>query len=111
MSEQEHERWIRSKLEAEWSYGEMEDRDRRIQPALVPWGTISDDERRLRYGQYWECVGTGELTEDMKEHDRGLIRKYPVYLALAGYTAMKCEDRTDLDEGDSGRAGGPKPSR
>lgn len=67
----EHDRWVRERLDQGWRYALGEkDTDRRTSPYLVPWG---------------------DLTDDIRELDRGAIRAIPALLAGAGLTMRREE--------------------
>jgi hypothetical protein len=45
LSEYEHERWMREKIETGWRYGELRDDARKIHPSLVPYDQLSEPEK------------------------------------------------------------------
>jgi hypothetical protein len=90
LAEQEHERWMREKLIAGWSYGPVRDDEVRSHPALLPWRKLTEEERIERYGVEWAPrVGDDELPEEEKEKDRELILGIGRILAVSGYTVVK----------------------
>jgi hypothetical protein len=90
LSEQEHDRWMLTKLSAGWSYGDPRDDKARLHPALLLWRRLSYEERVERYGAEWAArMGDAELPEDQKEKDRELIRSIARILALTGYTVAR----------------------
>ena len=68
LAEQEHERWMQVKLADGWTYGAKTDNKRKLNPCLVPWK---------------------DLPEDEKKKDRDLVRGIPEILARAGYAIVK----------------------
>ncbi len=68
LAEQEHERWMQVKLADGWTYGATLDDERKLNPCLVPWK---------------------DLPEDEKKKDRDLVRGIPEILARAGYAIVK----------------------
>jgi hypothetical protein len=64
----EHDRWMKTKLEAGWRYGPKTDKDKKLNEALLPWD---------------------QLPENQKEKDRELVRGIPKILARAGYAIVK----------------------
>lgn len=87
LSEQEHERWMRAKIDAGWCYGPERDDERLLHPALLPWGKLTEEGRSSMYPpDMAKCIGPDELPEEQKEKDRDLIRGIPRILAAAGYT-------------------------
>ena len=42
LAEQEHERWMRDRLNQGWTYGQTRDNERKIHPDLQPWAALSD---------------------------------------------------------------------
>ncbi len=43
----EHDRWMRQKIETGWSWGEPRDDARKIHPSIVPWTDLSEAQRDL----------------------------------------------------------------
>lgn len=68
LAEAEHERWMKAKLEAGWTYAARTDREKKQNQCLVAWKDLPDDE---------------------KEKDRDLVRGIPAILARAGYAIVK----------------------
>jgi len=64
MAEAEHEGWMEQKLANGWVYGEKRDNERKIHPALIPYGSLHEED---------------------KEKDRNSIRSYPDIVKLAGF--------------------------
>ena len=90
MTEIEHDRWVNSKLAAGWRWGPKTDKASRLHQDLVPWRTLSQEERAARYTAAGaEACGEGELPEPEKEKDRQLVRGIPKILAKAGYAIVK----------------------
>ncbi len=88
LAEVEHERWLALKLEQGYRYGPERDEAQRINPNMIPWHALSDEEKRRRYGDRADRVGPGPMTEEQKDWDRDLIRAIPNVLATAGYTLV-----------------------
>ncbi|MEO0079629.1 MAG: RyR domain-containing protein [candidate division WOR-3 bacterium] len=63
MAEMEHDRWVRERRNAGWTYGDSKDLEKRTSPYLVPW----------------HC-----LPEEIKELDRNQVRLIPEVLARVG---------------------------
>jgi hypothetical protein len=91
LAEQEHERWMRQKLEQEppWRWGPEDDDAKRESSSLVPWRPLSPEQKVERYGAYAERVGDRVLSDEAKDWDRFLVRSIPRILAVAGYTIVK----------------------
>lgn len=64
----EHERWMKSKMAAGWSYAPETNDEKKQHKALLPWA---------------------ELSENEKEKDRELVRGIPRILARGGYAIVK----------------------
>jgi hypothetical protein len=64
LAELEHERWVKERLLAGWSYGNERDVDRKISPHLVEWKA---------------------LPEDIREYDRATVRGIPQFMADAKF--------------------------
>jgi hypothetical protein len=67
-AEEEHERWMQSKLDDGWTYAPETDRAKKLHKRLVPWK---------------------KLTEEEKEKERVLVRGIPEILARAGYAIVR----------------------
>ena len=91
LAEQEHERWMRQKLELEeeWRWGPDDDEAKRESKSLVPWRALAKEEKLERYGAFAGRVGDEELEQGMKDWDRFLVRGIPQILAVAGYTIAR----------------------
>jgi hypothetical protein len=68
LAEIEHERWMKQKLEEGWKYGEVTDKDKKLNKGVVAWE---------------------QLPEVEKSKDRSLVRGIPRILAKAGYTMVE----------------------
>jgi hypothetical protein len=68
LAQMEHERWMRSKLDAGWRYAAENDRARKLHRDLVPWDKLPEEER---------------------EKDRDMVRGIPKILARAGYALVR----------------------
>jgi hypothetical protein len=68
LAEREHERWMQVKLVDGWKFGEVTDKDKKLNQCLVPWTELPDDE---------------------KEKDRDMVRGIPKMLARGGYAVVK----------------------
>jgi hypothetical protein len=71
LSEAEHERWMRSKLDDGWSYAPKTDYAKKVNQCLLPWEKMPEEE---------------------KEKDRELVRGIPEILEEAGYTVVKLNE-------------------
>ena len=63
LAEMEHQRWNSDRLLDGWVLGEKKDVEKKTSPYLVPWS---------------------ELTHDVKEQDRQMVRNIPELLAKVG---------------------------
>ena len=68
LAEEEHNRWMKAKLDAGWVYGTETDRAKKTHKCLLPWDQLPDSE---------------------KEKDRELVRGIPKIVAKAGYAIVK----------------------
>ncbi|MFH1676827.1 MAG: RyR domain-containing protein [bacterium] len=59
LASMEHARWISERLLSGWMYGEKKDFEKKTDPSIIPWS---------------------ELTDEIQEIDRALVRKLPVFL-------------------------------
>ncbi len=75
LARHEHERFVRAKLEEGWRPGPEEDERMKIDPSLVPWE---------------------ELPEDERDKDRAQVRGIPRILARAGYAVVRCSRESDF---------------
>jgi hypothetical protein len=67
LAEEEHERWMESKLDDGWTQGPATDRKKKTHKCLVPWA---------------------KLPEEEKQKDRDLVRGIPEILTRAGYAVV-----------------------
>ena len=63
-AEMEHERWVKERLLAGWTYGKERNVERKISPHLVPWN---------------------ELDDEVKQYDRDAVGGMPLYMADAKF--------------------------
>ncbi|MGQ0669201.1 MAG: RyR domain-containing protein [Actinomycetota bacterium] len=68
MARMEHDRWLREREAAGWTYGTEKDIHRKRSRFLVPWS---------------------ELLDDAKEQDRNAVRGMPTFLARAGFGIVR----------------------
>jgi hypothetical protein len=68
LAELEHERWSRERIAAGWTLAPQKDTDRRQTPYLVPYA---------------------DLPEDIREHDRNMVRGISAFLAKAGFAIVR----------------------
>ncbi|MGA2502659.1 MAG: RyR domain-containing protein [Anaerolineales bacterium] len=68
LSELEHERWVKDKLNAGWKAALKTDKEKKLHKALVPWADLPDNE---------------------KEKDREMVCGIPRILARAGFAVEK----------------------
>jgi hypothetical protein len=68
LAQEEHERWMRFKLDSGWGYAPKRNDPKKLHPCLVRWE---------------------ELPEAVREKDRNLVRGIPAILARAGFTVLK----------------------
>jgi voltage-gated potassium channel Kch len=64
----EHQRWVRERLAAGFTFAPTKNIDRKQTPYLVPWE---------------------ELPEETKQHDRNTVHGLPGFLAKAGYAVVR----------------------
>lgn len=60
----EHDRWCEERWRHGWTYAPEKDIEKKTSPYLAPWG---------------------QLTDDIREYDRNVARRMPVFLARAGF--------------------------
>jgi hypothetical protein len=96
LAEQEHERWLISKLRAGWRFADDRADEERRHPALLPWRKLTDAERVQIYGpDLARRIGDGELSESEKDKDRELIRGVARILQVAGFSVAKIKRTQD----------------
>jgi voltage-gated potassium channel Kch len=72
MSIIEHERWVNERLQQGWTFAPgPKDLDKRTSPYILPWE---------------------ELSEEIREYDRNVIRALPMALARAGFQMRKINE-------------------
>jgi RyR domain len=64
MAKMEHTRWVNERLQAGWKYGPSKDDIKKINPTLISWE---------------------ELSEEEKDKDRNTVIGIPEFLAKAGF--------------------------
>jgi hypothetical protein len=78
LARQEHERWMRDRIDDGWSYAKVRDDARKLHPSLIDYDELSEDER---------------------EKDRDAIRDLPRMLAEAGFEIHRVRPATVSDPG------------
>jgi len=73
LAQLEHDRFVQSRLEADWRYAPKTDRSRKEDETLLPWD---------------------QLSELQKQKDRDMVRGVPKILARAGYAIIKTHEET-----------------
>jgi hypothetical protein len=68
----EHERWVAERRRMGWQSGPDKDVERKLTPYLVPWE---------------------QLPEEIREHDRLVVRGLPGFLARSGYQIVRGDGR------------------
>jgi len=68
LSKMEHDRWMRERIAAGWTYGEPRDNERKIHPDLRDWA---------------------DLPENVKDLDRNAVRMIPAVLHDAGFQILR----------------------
>jgi len=68
----EHDRWVKERLLAGWTYGKNKDVDRKISPYLVPWENVP---------------------EDIREYDRNTVRGIPAFMADAKFEIYRLKKK------------------
>ncbi|MGD9496004.1 MAG: RyR domain-containing protein [Armatimonadota bacterium] len=89
LAEAEHERWMRLKLQQGFRWGADRNEAGLVNPNMLPWDEMSEQERARRYGAAADRIGPGHLTDEQKQWDRDLVRSIPRVLAEAGYTLVQ----------------------
>jgi RyR domain len=90
LAEMEHERWVKTKVEAGWRWAPETEKDKKLHKDLLPWHRLSDEERsRLNTPAEAAALGVEELPDEEKEKDRVMVRGIPQILAKAGYTIVE----------------------
>jgi hypothetical protein len=90
LAEMEHERWVKTKLEAGWRWAPETDKDKKLHNNLLPWHRITAEDRTHLYTPTEAAaLGMEELPDQEKEKDRVMVRGIPQILAQAGYTIVK----------------------
>jgi hypothetical protein len=90
LAEMEHERWVKTKVEAGWRWAPETKKAKKLHEDLLPWRRLSDEERtRLYTPAEAAALGEEELPDEEKEKDRVLVRGIPQILAKAGYTIVE----------------------
>jgi len=92
LAKQEHERWLLGRLLTGWRFGSPRNNRRKIHPALLPWTTLSRQERKRCYGVYADLVGSNELAEGEKQKDREAVREMAQIAAAAGYEIVRVRE-------------------
>jgi hypothetical protein len=69
LARQEHDRWVRSKLEDGWRYGKPRNDALKIHDQLVDWEALDETNRN---------------------RDRGPVRRLPEMLELTGFRIQRC---------------------
>jgi RyR domain len=64
----EHERWVRERVAAGFTFAPAKDIERKQTPYLVPWE---------------------DLSEETRDHDRNMVRGLPAFLAKAGFAIVR----------------------
>jgi hypothetical protein len=68
MAVMEHERYVKAKIEAGWTWGPESDSAKKVNKSLVPWEELPQEERK-------------------KDHD--LVSGIPEIMARAGYAIAR----------------------
>jgi RyR domain len=68
LSQLEHQRWMRERIDAGWTYGEPRDNKRKIHPDLRDWA---------------------DLSEEVRDKDRDAIRSLPATLHDAAFQILR----------------------
>ena len=91
LTEQEHERWLASRLAEGWSWAPGPANLRaRTSPAMLAWRRMSQQDRVARYGPERAArLGDAELSAAEKKKDEELVVGIARCLSVAGYTAVK----------------------
>jgi hypothetical protein len=77
LAKEEHERWVRAKIRADWRRGPRDD-EKRTHPCICPWEELSDEE---------------------KQKDRALVLGIPEIIAASGMTLARVEETEELSIG------------
>jgi hypothetical protein len=90
LAEMEHDRWMRARLADGWRWGPATVEATKRHKDLVPWRTLTDEEKAWRYSaDELAALGSGVLDDHEKAKDSDLVRGIPAILATAGYTVVR----------------------
>ncbi len=89
LSEMEHMRWMKSKVNMGWVYAPKRDNSLKHHPCLLPWRVLTDDELAKLDPEFAAALGREELPENEKQKDRVLVKAIPRILAMAGYVLKR----------------------
>jgi hypothetical protein len=88
LSEMEHERYLAAKAAAGWKYGAKKDPDKKVNPSLMTWRKLNDQQLAELPPQIAAAIKNEDLPENEKEKDRDLVKGIPALLMKAGYTIV-----------------------
>lgn len=89
LAKREHERWLRMKLDGGWSWAPATDKPNKLHKDLVPWDSLSDEERDKIYGKRANRIGSGVLAEEDRKKNRKIIRANLIALRSIGYEVIQ----------------------
>jgi len=102
MTEMEHERWLRQKIDQGWRYAPVRCNETLENPNMVPWREMPPGELAERYGQGAAArMGPPPLSESAKRTTREMVDKIPRILAAAGYTVVRVRERAQDTNGEA----------
>ena len=90
LAEMEHDRYMLDAIAHGWYYEKGKKKEFPVDPTLLPWGAMTDEEAARRYPlAVTKAIGRTELASAEKEKDRKLVRDIPKILARVGYAVIK----------------------
>ena len=89
LAELEHGRWMRAKIAAGWSHGSERDEEKRINPALVPWSKLTEEDKAQLDPAIASKIGPGPLPKGERDKDYAMVQNIPKILAREGYTVVQ----------------------
>lgn len=89
LAEMEHKRYLEDAIAEGWRYGPIFDEVNHLNPTLLPWEKMSEQEIQNRYSYMADKIGRETLSEEEKQKDRSQVERYPQILKRAGYAIVK----------------------
>lgn len=89
LSEMEHMRWMKSKVNMGWVFSPQRDDQLKHHPCLLPWSVLTEEEIAKLDPEFAAALGRTALPESEKNKDRELVKAIPRILAMGGYILKK----------------------